>query len=241
MYIYALALVAGIIATIVFLILRVKKGGIYGLTAKAAASFGFIAVAVASVFVSLKDPSVLIINQSFNRWSLFIILGLVCGMLGDVWLDLKYCFVEKSDVFTFGGFAFFMAGHLFYLIAIYNTMKFNVWFTVAGVVIGGAVVLFEIFKERVLKVTYGRFKAMVCIYSGLLIYLTVVCLGALVEMRTTRSLLLFAGSLFFLISDLILSSIYFGDDKNTKGNIIANHLTYYLAQFLIASSLLYIA
>ncbi len=51
---------------------------------------------------------------------------------------------------------------------------------------------------------------------------------------------MFAGGIFFLISDLILSGTYFGEGKNRPVDIIINHVTYYIAQFLIASSLLFL-
>ena len=45
---------------------------------------------------------------------------------------------------------------------------------------------------------------------------------------------------FFIISDLILSGTYFGEGKNRPVDIITNHATYYLAQFIIASAILFI-
>ena len=46
------------------------------------------------------------------------------------------------------------------------------------------------------------------------------------------------GSLFFLLSDIILSPMYFAikQDKNTPFNFVINHGTYYLGQFMIAFS-----
>ena len=53
--------------------------------------------------------------------------------------------------------------------------------------------------------------------------------------------LLFIGLIFFLISDLILSGTYFGEGKNRPVDVVTNHVTYYVGQFLIALSLLYLA
>ena len=48
------------------------------------------------------------------------------------------------------------------------------------------------------------------------------------------------GALLFLLSDLVLSGMYFGENKNTKGNIILNHTLYYAAQFCMAATILFI-
>ena len=41
----------------------------------------------------------------------------------------------------------------------------------------------------------------------------------------------------FIASDAVLSGIYFGKDKCVKSQILLNHILYYGAQYLIASSL----
>ena len=51
--------------------------------------------------------------------------------------------------------------------------------------------------------------------------------------------LIFIGGVLFVISDLILSGTYFGVGKNRPVDIITNHVSYYLAQFVIASSILF--
>lgn len=235
------ALVIGAIATIVFLILRIKMGGLAAATAKACASVSFIAVACAAVFDRLSDPSPIVINHTFNRWSLFVILGLVCGLLGDVWLDFKYAFIEKSDKFTFGGFAFFLAGHLLYLVAIYNTMSFSLISVYIAIALAAIFALFTVFGERKLGLKLGKFKAISAVYLAILAYFTVIAGGAAVQSSFAKGpVLMFVGALFFLISDFILSGTYFGENKNTKAYVLWNHIFYYAAQFLIASSLLFI-
>ena len=49
------------------------------------------------------------------------------------------------------------------------------------------------------------------------------------------------GGIFFIISDLILSGMYFDIEKskNTPVNIVLNHATYYIAQFVIAASIMF--
>ncbi|HSV87129.1 MAG TPA: lysoplasmalogenase family protein, partial [Bacteroidales bacterium] len=60
---------------------------------------------------------------------------------------------------------------------------------------------------------------------------------------TTLWIMLFSGATLFIISDLILSMQYFGPADNARkpALVVANHVTYYLAQFLIAFSILMVA
>jgi hypothetical protein len=54
-------------------------------------------------------------------------------------------------------------------------------------------------------------------------------------------ILMFIGGILFLISDMILSAMYFdkNQSKNTSVNVVLNHATYYAAQFCIASSIMF--
>jgi hypothetical protein len=54
------------------------------------------------------------------------------------------------------------------------------------------------------------------------------------------SVVLMSGALLFGISDLLLAPIYFKGEKRVSF-VIANLATYYLAQLLIAISILFIA
>ena len=53
-------------------------------------------------------------------------------------------------------------------------------------------------------------------------------------------ILMSAGGLLFAFSDAVLSTMYFKEGGNTKPNVIINHTLYYAAQFVIASSVLFI-
>lgn len=235
------ALVIGVIATVVFLILRVRKAGLPGAFSKAGASVGFILVALAAVFDRLQDPSPIIINQTFNHWSLFLIAGLIFGVLGDIFLDLKFVVLDKTDAFTFAGFGAFMLGHLMYLATIWNTMSFPIWTVFIAIAFGAIVSLVIVFGERKMGVKYGKFKAISAVYGGLLAFVVAMCGGIVYSTNlSTGAVLLFVGSVLFLISDLILSGTYFGENKNTRGYVLANHITYYAAQYCIASALLFI-
>ncbi|HNW27880.1 MAG TPA: hypothetical protein PKN50_05350 [Spirochaetota bacterium] len=101
--IYRVTLALGIMATVFFLMIRVRRGGVPALIAKAVASLFFIATACAALAV----------NTGHLNYGLMIIVALVWGLLGDVWLDLKYVYAGDKDTYLFAGFYSFMAGHFF--------------------------------------------------------------------------------------------------------------------------------
>ena len=100
---YWALLIVGILATAVFLVLRVQRGGIAALYAKAVASLCFIATAIAAT-----NENRLFLD--FGSWMTF---GLVFGLLGDVWLDLKWIYLQDKDSYLYSGFIFFLLGHDF--------------------------------------------------------------------------------------------------------------------------------
>lgn len=233
-YYYILAL--GIIATVVFLLIRVKEGGVKGTIAKALASTLFIATAVGASAVSgitdLTFPS-------------YIIVGLVFGLLGDIWLDLKWAYPKDNDTYTFAGFISFAVGHLIFisgLLTKYADSSKPIYILLplaAAIVLGIATVALE----KVMKLKYGKFKTVSACYASILIYFTLLA-GSLALMNSfdVKALnVIFIGGVFFLISDLILSGTYFGEGKDRPIDVITNHVSYYIAQYLIASSLLFLA
>ena len=141
------ALVISLIATVVFLVLRVKKGGLPGAFSKTGASLAFVMLGVAAVFDRLQDPAGIIVNQTFNRWSLFILVGLVAGLIGDIFLDLKFIVLDKTDAFTFAGFASFIFCHVMYLVMLWNCMVFPIWVVFLAIAFG-AMLLFSFFSTK---------------------------------------------------------------------------------------------
>ena len=193
--------------------------------------------AAASLFFILLGMFGLVFNAS-SSFSLLAAAGLVCGLIGDVFLDLKFVYPQDEDLHTFTGFGAFMLGHLFYICF----MLFSYGPVLTGVLIAfGAGILVGILiyvTPALMKLNYGKFRAISSIYAGLLVFTTVyaLCLE-LMTGSSTAKLLFFIGLVLFLISDLILSQIYFGNEKNTKSNKILNHAAYYAGQILIAGSL----
>ena len=234
--IYFIALALGIIATVAFLVKRVKDGGVKAAMLKAFASTLFIATGVAAAAT--------VINAEKFSFALFVVMGLVMGLMGDIWLDLKWVYPETNDTYTFAGFGSFMIGHFFYLAGLfihYADFAKPMYIVIPAVIallLGGGVVILE----KPMKMVYGKFKAITGVYGFVLGFMTFLS-GSLALMYNFKEMTLnfmFVGGVLFLLSDLILSGTYFGEGKRRPVGIVTNHVAYYAAQFVIASAVLFI-
>lgn len=226
MFLYIVMLLLSLALAAIFTLRRSGKTDEISLLLKTASSMAFVMLGCVSF------------RYSHGAISLALIPGLVFGLIGDVYLDLKYVYPRKAVFYTFVGFGAFILGHLCYMIFLFTQYPL----TVAGLIIalvigalGGAVIYLT--PEK-MKVNYGRFHVISAAYGALLIFLTVYALSLCFVRFTGAKVMFFLGILLFLISDLILSQIYFGQNKNTPGNSILNHASYYLGQILIAASMM---
>ena len=222
--------VAGLAMLAVFLKIRVSKGAsAFAAIIKSAASIGFILVAFNAFF------------NGANRSAILVCVGLVFGLLGDIWLDQKFAHPESGRVYTYAGFCVFAAGHIFYdafLIRNFYAPGHPLYLIIpfaAAVVIA----VLNYFGEDLLKLKYGEYKIITVVYTALLFSFVAVSLSMAImcgfRSRCVNKML--AASVLFTVSDFILSGTYFGKGRSRPVDIITNHVTYYLAQYLIALSL----
>ena len=229
----------GVIVTIFFLALRVTKGGLGAMFVKAGASACFIGTAFIAFAYNLEKNG--FDKQNFE-YGILMLLGFVFSLLGDIWLDLKYVHKECTRPYTYAGFISFMIGHTFFIPAILlNFADYEFWM-IPHIV--GSCVLFAIVAGLMEKINknldYGEFRVISLIYA-LFVAATMFASinGFFLFGYSKKFLILMIGSVSFVLSDLVLSSIYFEKGKNTKVNVIINHTLYYAAQFLFASTLLF--
>lgn len=223
----------GIIFSSIFLFLKIKKEGISAVISKTFASLFFVLSGLCASFSS----------EYYLNIKYIIIVGLLFGMLGDIFLGLKGVYESNLKEWLFSGFISFMIGHICYIMAIILVSKMNLKFIIISIIIGIILGSSSIFLEKLLNLNYGIYKKTAFIYGSFLSSTVstslISCL--ITGFKDKMLIIIFIGSILFLISDLILSNTYFGL-KNNDGPIwiISNHITYYLAQYLISLSILFI-
>ena len=211
---------------------KIKKYSTKAVILKSLVSTLFMAVAVAAAF-----------SGSVSPYSGFVILGLLFGLLGDIWLDQKFVYPDEDTVYTYAGFCVFGVGHILFMTGMllhYADCSRTVYI-ILPLVIGAVIGLGAVLGGPMLKLDFGKFKTISIVYGFLLGSMAAMA-GSLAIMhgwQSTTLNLMFIGGVSFLLSDLVLSGTYFGG-KERPVDIILNYLFYYGAQFLIAWSLLYV-
>lgn len=234
---YPLLLLCGAVLLFVYIREKIKAYSVKAVLLKSVVSMLFIIVGVYGTWLSASKGNASLLCP-------FVVLGLLCGLLGDIWLDLKYVFPEIDEPFTYAGFCVFGVGHILYIVGMLLTyypsdkpMTVIVPVLLALVLSIGNAVL-----EKPMKLSYGKFKPVVIAY-GVILFAMVLISGNLALyygwVKTPLNLI-FIGGVSFAISDLILSGTYFGTGKERPIDLTLNYITYYTAQFLIASSLVFL-
>ena len=222
-----------VLSTILFLVVRVLKGGIWGLLTKTFASFLFVVTSV--VALTLYAPTIS---------SLFVVIGLICGFVGDILLDLKVIYKEHNDIYLNSGMLAFGLGHIFYFVALFTYVLNRVEYLATStplyipilIGVGIAIILCIgiLLSTKLMKLNFGKFFYQSGAYTLLLTTLSVLSIVFAVTYQITMLWIFGIGATLILVSDLILSLNYFGGKENDKLLIILNHAIYYAGQILIA-------
>lgn len=230
MWICLIFVILGVLSLVFYLIEKCKNYSLKGVLIKTAVSLFFIATALAGAF----QKSVHILNP-------FVISGLFLGLLGDIWLDLKYVYKEHDKLYTYSGFIAFGVGHILFIVGLlleFIDINSLIYLLIP---IGGSVLFMiaNLLLEKPMKHDFKDMKIIVSVYAFLLSLNPFVTLLLCVLTNFTIPTLItfFIGGILFVISDLVLSNTYFGEGHETPIDFILNYLTYYGAQFVIAFSL----
>lgn len=209
---------------ILFSVLRVTHGGITSLMTKTLASFCFVLLGVVVAFTHPIDDI-----------GMFVILGLVCGMLGDILLDLKSVDETRSESYLNFGMLAFGLGHVGY-IAFTTTLVGGAGISTQLIVAGAFALLFTLaivlFSKPVLGLSLGKFTFQVSSYCFVLTFAAAFSVALAITYAFVWPLAIALVS--FWLSDLVLSLMYFGGKEDSKFLSILNHFLYYGAQIAIA-------
>ncbi len=213
-----------VLAVIAFHICAIKKQTGATLVTKTVASAFFVAVGTIGI---MTNPDI-----SLAR---YLFAGLCLGLVGDVILAVRNLKPKYKHHCIGAGMISFGIGHILYLIAIMANLP-NAWISIViGTVIGALMIILA----PKLKLSYGKLKPFIFFYSSLLS-----TMGAATAIRcfhapSALNISLCAAGLLFMLSDALLCGVYFdkNQSRSTPKFIIAVHVTYYIAQYLIARSI----
>ena len=180
--------------------------------------------------------AILILIYGYSYVCLYIIIGLICGMLGDIFLEFRKVYKQDSFIYFNSGMACFAVGHVMYIIAMLKmVIGANILLDVlvsAGVAIAFTALLFFVLAKP-LKLEFGKCKWQSFAYSIELTF--AMMLSVMLYIYHNTSIFMMLGLISFLLSDLVLSTQYFGGEEKEDNKLLVavNHILYYGAQVLI--------
>ncbi len=228
----------GAVFLVLFIREKIKAYSLKAVFIKSVVSALFLAVGACGWFLSSRAGGL-------SLTGVFVLLGLLCGLLGDLWLDLKFVYPAEDEPYTYVGMGAFGVGHILYFTGLMleyypkGKPRYAV-LPVAAAIVMSAV---NLLLEKPMRLRYGKMKPVVFTY-GVLIFSTLALSFSLALSRAWHEPalnLFFAGMVLFAVSDVILSGTYWGEGKQRPIDLALNYLTYYPGQYLIALSLLFIA
>ncbi len=231
-----------VVCVIAFLVVRVKNTDLKAAMLKATSSLFFVIIACVAILIKPENIG----------YGILFVIGMVFCTVGDIWLDLKYVHKEYDEPYTFAGIGSFMISHIFYLIGILLAYpEFIPWQVALAIFSALSVSVVERLLSKKTGFEYGKLKGLTFVYS-VVIMLTVtfalnavnafgwlpVLGGAEMPQIMPKFLCMNMGTVIFALSDLSLSIAFFRKGGNTKANVIVTHVTYYIAQYLLALSII---
>ena len=231
---YCVALIIlGACGLVFYLFEKIKSYTVKSVLIKFFVSLLFVIIAVISSFYKA--------NHILNP---FIIIGLLLGLSGDIWLDLKYVYPKDDKIYTYAGFIVFALGHVFFILGMHLefSSSLSLLYIFIPILISLGLGIVNLLLAKPLKLEFGEMKIMVYLYSVLLFSTPLTALGLLFaySWNNVTLMMLLIGGILFAISDLVLSGTYFGKNHEKPIDFILNYLTYYSAQYIIAFSIFFL-
>lgn len=215
----------GMLLQAVFIVVEHREKYVPAVILKGSAAFVFCVIGIGAMLTAS-------VNQSFAK---LISIGLCCGMVGDILLNLRFVFPKNGQKIFLLGVVAFLTGHILYLCAIIPLSRNLLPCLVAGVILAAALLIW-IFKTLTVKLA---FKIFGILYIGAIVLMTAVAIGNVLAMPATAAWMHAIGAVLFTLSDIVLIFNTFGKEQKFSMRI-TNLSLYYLGQLLIASSLFFI-
>lgn len=191
-------------------------------------------------------------NESFYANTMLV--GLILGWIGDLFMHIPHPPNNPRMSVVYIGASSFLIGHIFYVVAFVKSTMALVpdykFFTIPEIIAFAVIfVAFSLMLEPVFKFKYANkfMKVTLHIYSVFLIVMliksckfgvTYFMSGA--ENGLIAMLILIIGAIFFFVSDFTLGLRLIGGAKGNKTVKTVSLYSYFFAQLLLATSILFI-
>ena len=239
--IFVILSILGMVIQGAFIAVEHKGKYVPAVILKGTASLVFVIIGIIG-FVQMESgmpfafyDRLLLVNMTHSI-ALMVVLGLIFGMLGDIFLGLRFVFEKIGQKIFLVGILVFFIGHIFYMIALVPMVPWNKYIFQSAMigVVAAAVILLLIYKFLEIKLA---FKIFGFFYIGAVVIMTAIAIGNWVASRCGFTAMFAIGAFLFMVSDVVMIFNTFGKTQRF-GLRITNLGLYYIGQLLIAGALL---
>ncbi len=213
-----------------FLFVRCTKGaGPLALALKSIASIIFV---FAGIYATYKI--------GLSLANMFIVFGLILALFGDIVLDLKVAYPEQVKPYLNTGMISFSCSSAMYIVAtilIWNGLKNFVLACVGSFAIALLFAIVVLLLAKPLKLDFKGYKVQTVVYSTLVAMAGI--LSLFISFYVPGFAIFAVGVLLVLVSDLVLSLMYFGGKQDSKVLCIINHIFYYIGELMVVAYLFF--
>ncbi len=174
--------------------------------------------------------------ENASTFGALVLSGLVLGMLGDIFLNLRNCFEGSKSMKIFAvGILFFLSGHFLYIASLLNRDASVLGYASLVTAVLSLLSIPPLMKRitapsRGLRIFgWVYLVVVIAMFSSSLVLLFINGGGGCEAVFTT-------GALLFVVSDFIM--IYYSFGRKIKPLRAVNLLSYYIGQLLIALTIL---
>ncbi len=198
----------------------------FRIVTKTIASLLFVVAGILS-FMNTKTP-----------YDILIVFGLICGMIGDIFLCFDDQIVDEREkhFFLFGAITF-VIGHIFYIVFFFDIVNsFNPWLIILIITLPVIMVI----VSKIIKVSAGKMKLLMPFYYMLIALMATCTINFHILNNTIASKLALSAGILFVLSDIALMFKNFTKFKNHPFLVYFVLVTYYIAQGLFATMIFFI-
>lgn len=202
------------------------------LSLKTMASLAFIAV---GIFSLLSNES------AIGVYGLFILVGGVLGLVGDLFLGVDSLFKDTKEAsFVHAwGVVCFLLGHVAYAIAMLTRFEFKLWLIPVVFIMPLCYVVVGLTKTKIFQNKFnGIF--MTVYFAALGLGVTAGINAVIVSSGSAVSIMLLVAAVLFVVSDCVLGFTAFSNKRVIPTSVKAwvVPITYYAAQLLYMTTMI---
>ncbi len=163
-------------------------------------------------------------SAELNSFVVLILLGLILSLIGDIFL-----LSTKEKCFT-GGLTSFLLAHIAYIVAFslqLTLFQFHWWVII--VMLLYAIVFYSLLYSKL-----GSDRIAVAVYIVIIVVMGAVAVNVYIADKSLPSFYMMLGALCFMFSDSVLAWDKFKCRLKHEPSLVM--ISYYLAQYLIASA-----